>query len=763
MKKNMYLFSMMAIILFTCLLSSPSTFAQVPGKMSYQAVVRDAADNLVTDQEVGMQISILQGATDGTPVYVETHQPTTNANGLVTLEIGDGTVISGSMADIDWANGPYFLKTETDPSGGNSYSITGTSQLLSVPYAMHAGSSGDGWSLNGNTGTEPESHFIGTSDNQPLVFRVNNTEKMRLNTQGALELSGTGNSVFFGKGAGAHDDLTDNQNVFVGDSTGYNNTSGHHNAAFGNFALSSNIYGRSNTGSGANALRYNTSGNHNTATGFNSLYHNTSGQRNTGSGVWSLYHNTSGNDNTAKGYQALYNNTTGYSNVAIGVQALRGNTDRSNLVAVGDSALYHNGVDVTYSHEGKRNTAIGSKALHSNTSGYRNTAMGFQALYSNVTGKYNTAAGGSALYSNTDGIKNTAFGRGSLYNNTSGSGNTAHGESALINNTTGSSNVAVGTAALNSSTDRSELVAIGSYALYWNGTNVSSTFHAIENTAIGYRALYDNSNGSYNSAVGFNALASNNVGKNNTASGRKSLEDNTIGDDNTAVGSASLQKNISGSGNTAIGSMALASNTSGSYNTAIGYGADFPWTAGLTNTGAFGYNAKAFSSNTIKIGNADITQIGGYVGWSNLSDGRFKTNITQDVPGLDFILKLQPVTFNWDLHALEEFRGTTDPAGGKEAQGPMDQSMKKARREKEKKTYTGFVAQEVVKAAEACGFDFSGIIHPANEKSVYNLTYAEFVVPLVKAVQEQQQQAEALKKQVEAQQKLIEQLLEKIE
>jgi len=89
--------------------------------------------------------------------------------------------------------------------------------------------------------------------------------------------------------------------------------------------------------------------------------------------------------------------------------------------------------------------------------------------------------------------------------------------------------------------------------------------------------------------------------------------------------------------------------------------------------------------------------------------------------------------------------------------------MEKARREKEQKTYTGFVAQQVEKAAEACGFDFSGIIRPANEKSIYNLTYAEFVVPLVKAVQEQQQQAEELKKQVEAQQKQIEQQQQMIE
>jgi hypothetical protein len=119
-------------------LLTASVFAQSPEKMSYQAVIRDASDNLVTSQAVGMQISILQGSASGTAVYVETQTPTSNANGLVSLEIGSGTPVTGTLAAIDWANGPYFIKTETDPAGGTSYSITGTSQLLSVPYALHA-------------------------------------------------------------------------------------------------------------------------------------------------------------------------------------------------------------------------------------------------------------------------------------------------------------------------------------------------------------------------------------------------------------------------------------------------------------------------------------------------------------------------------------------------------------------------------------------------------------------------------------------------
>lgn len=124
--------------LFLSSLLSISAFAQAPEKMSYQAVVRDAGNNLVASSSVGMQISILQGSPSGTAVYVETQTPTSNTNGLVTVEIGGGTLVSGDFSTIDWANGPYYIQTETDPTGGTSYTITGTSQLLSVPYALHA-------------------------------------------------------------------------------------------------------------------------------------------------------------------------------------------------------------------------------------------------------------------------------------------------------------------------------------------------------------------------------------------------------------------------------------------------------------------------------------------------------------------------------------------------------------------------------------------------------------------------------------------------
>ncbi len=116
--------------------------SQAPEKMSFQAVIRDSNSALVQNTQVGIQISILQGTVNGSASYIEQHSLTTNGNGLATLEIGNGTSSIGSFSSIDWSNGPYFLKTETDLTGGMNYTISGTSQLLSVPYALHAATAG---------------------------------------------------------------------------------------------------------------------------------------------------------------------------------------------------------------------------------------------------------------------------------------------------------------------------------------------------------------------------------------------------------------------------------------------------------------------------------------------------------------------------------------------------------------------------------------------------------------------------------------------
>ncbi len=166
--------------LIAILLTNIAVFAQAPQKMSYQAVVRDASNGLIPNQSVGMQISVLQGSDTGTPVYVETQTPTTNANGLASLEIGTGTIVTGTFATIDWSTGTYYIKTETDLTGGSSYTITGASQLLSVPYALYSGSSNGGLEAGTTAGNTP--FWNGTSwvTNSSNIF--NDGAKVGINT-----------------------------------------------------------------------------------------------------------------------------------------------------------------------------------------------------------------------------------------------------------------------------------------------------------------------------------------------------------------------------------------------------------------------------------------------------------------------------------------------------------------------------------------------------------------------------------------------------
>jgi len=122
------------VAILAAVLLTATLWAQSPEKMSYQAVIRNSSDKLVTNTQIGMEINIRRGSVSGTIVYTETQTPTTNANGLVSIEIGGGEGFNA----IDWSAGPYFIETKTDLTGGTNYTITGTSQLLSVPYALHA-------------------------------------------------------------------------------------------------------------------------------------------------------------------------------------------------------------------------------------------------------------------------------------------------------------------------------------------------------------------------------------------------------------------------------------------------------------------------------------------------------------------------------------------------------------------------------------------------------------------------------------------------
>jgi trimeric autotransporter adhesin len=396
------------------------------------------------------------------------------------------------------------------------------------------------------------------------------------------------------------------------------------------------------------------------------------------------------------------------------------------------------------------NTNYGSGALQFNTTGYNNSAFGYVALNSNTNGTGNSAFGSSALRDNTTGGSNTGIGSDALRVNTIGSRNVAIGAGALLLNTTGSYNTASGSGALSSNKTGSYNTASGYAALAVNSTG---TF----NSAFGVNSLLKNGSGYNNTAFGAYALNANTTGRYNTACGTQALQLNTTGSNNTASGSFALYSNSTGFNNTAVGNYALRNNTTGARNTAIGDSAGAVYSynystfvgyktttsvSGLTNVTVIGYGASAMASNQVRIGNTSVTSIGGKVSWSTLSDGRFKKNIQEDVPGLAFITKLRPVTYTLDIAALEKASGITE-------QSAPEEVTAKAAAAKEK--HTGFVAQEVEKAATELNYNFGGVDKPKNDKDFYGLRYAEFVVPLVKAVQEldeKSQRVDALEKEV---------------
>jgi len=327
------------------------------------------------------------------------------------------------------------------------------------------------------------------------------------------------------------------------------------------------------------------------------------------------------------------------------------------------------------------NTAEGSDALFSLTTGTDNTAIGFDALYSNtgggvVFGNWNTAVGSQALFSNTTGGSNTAIGFQALLNNSTGSVNTANGVNALFNNTTGHSNTATGNYALESNTTG-----------YWNTANgveapASNTTGSL-NTATGFAALDGNTTGHDNLANGVGALRLNTTGNFNTANGSGggnyftgALTNNTTGSRNTATGNQALWHNQTGNGNTADGYQALA-NSSGSFNIAVGFTAGANLTTGHDNIdiGALGV---AGESNTIRIGTLrqTATFVGGIRGITTRnanavpvlidsagqlgtasSSRRFKHEIKPMDKTSEAIFTLKPVTFQYksDKTATPQF------------------------------------------------------------------------------------------------------------
>ncbi|WP_435578140.1 tail fiber domain-containing protein [Gilvibacter sp.] len=316
--------------------------------------------------------------------------------------------------------------------------------------------------------------------------------------------------------------------------------------------------------------------------------------------------------------------------------------------------------------------------------------------------------------------------------------NVGIGYTALSNNISGNRNTAVGNSSLSSNTNGLANTAVGEESLSLNTTGRY-------NTALGSNALQDNETAWQNTGVGFNALGNNTTGPANTAFGSNSLPINTTGQENVAVGFSSLYVNNTGNYNTALGSQALYGNSTGDYNTAVGFATS--GSNNYSNTTAIGYNADPNSSNQVRLGNASVAIIGGNANWSVFSDERVKTNIREDIVGLEFIKRLRPVSYNYDMDAIARLEKTPDSLRLKNAEG-----LKAA------EVQNGFIAQEVEAAATAAGFDFHGVIKPERADQPYALRYSEFVVPIVKAVQEQQAIIDAQAVEIEALRREIEQI-----
>lgn len=280
---------------------------------------------------------------------------------------------------------------------------------------------------------------------------------------------------------------------------------------------------------------------------------------------------------------------------------------------------------------------------------------------------------------------------------------------------------------------------------------------AYQSTAIGASANANTSNAAvalgYNTkAAGYQSIAIGAAAK--TANQNDCIAIGTAAYANSYQGIA-IGANASTSSNTNGLAVGVSASASGYQSTAIGNGA----AASGQNSTAIGNGASVSNANYISIGNTSVTAIRGQVNFTTYSDGRFKRNIKNDVPGLDFILKLRPVTYTWDIHKFNAH------AQGKDAfaiQASFNEGEEEAIRKKERIVYTGFIAQEVDQAAKDARFNFSGVLKPVDDKDAYSLSYAEFVVPLVKATQELSRKNEALDKRLDAQQKTITRLLKEV-
>ncbi|SDD03338.1 tail fiber domain-containing protein [Williamwhitmania taraxaci] len=501
-------------------------FAQIPQGISYQSVVRNSAGATQIATPGTIRFSILQGGETGTAVYVETQSFTTSAQGLIVATIGKGTPTQGTFSAINWGGNSYYLKVEVDISNKGSYSLSGTSPIVSVPYALTAGSLATTGGASGNVLTWDG----GNSDPNVALFEVKDKSGNPI-----FSVYPTGVEIIFDEtapvrgakggfavsGRNSTRAVVDIMRMNADSTTVYVNNLAKRGAK-GGFAVSgrnstraagseilrvtpdsTRIYtanaasgfgvGQRGSGSTDSYLKLlpnnyfighqsgiKTTGLYNTFFGYTTGLVNTTGANNIFIGYEVGKANTTGSFNNFTGYQAGLKNTIGFDNVFIGNKAGQKNVDGSYNVFLGSEAG-NNNVDGLYntflgyqagfsntggaSWLGDFNTFIGYQAGYSATTGYRNIAIGYQAGYGLTTNRYNVLIGETAGYSLSTGQANVCIGTYSGQSLTSGVGNIAIGLDAGFVNSTGEENVYLGLGAGRGSTG-SRCVFLGSYAGY---------------------------------------------------------------------------------------------------------------------------------------------------------------------------------------------------------------------------------------------------------------------------------------------------------
>lgn len=705
-----------------CLISAIAAVssAQSPHLISYQFVLRDQLGELLSNDIVNIRFTIQNGNLEASPVlYSEEQNLVTNEFGLVNCFIGNGTALTGVITDVDWNTGERYLKVEANL--GLGYELMGIQQMVSVPFALSALTAVDAinsWSAEGNSNMNSANNFIGTVDTPTLAFRVNNKKAGLIDEQKE--------TVFWGSEAGLNNSGI--KNVYVGDGAGKLSTTGDNNVFIGNDAGSTITTGDMNVmvGSGTGILNANASAN--AVVGYGALSSSPDGNSGSNAVLGTFALANGGNQCVAIGTYAGVQSTAiaGIGGVYVGYGAGFSNAVGEGCVFVGYEAGYNNGDNINYEFPGgEANTFIGFQSGYSNIgsylneSGSHNTFLGYRSGFYNsgadFDGRYNTFLGSYSGHNNEVGSNNTYVGKSSGYSNTDGGANTFVGLEAGYSNTSADRNTFIGMNAGRQTNTGSNNTFMGFSAGHFNNTGTDNVFvgmnagrtnnAGVDNVFIGVDAGTENNAGNANTFVGNNAGYVNSSGADNTFIGAQAGLDNTIGIENTFVGTNAGYNNLSGNHNTSIGFDAGGSQTTGGDCTFLGYSAECS-VGTFTNSTAIGYQASVTSSNRVRIGNSAITQIGGQVGWSTLSDARLKSNVQKSNLGLEFILKLNPVTYNYN----NENSGIT---------------------------YSGFLAQDVQTILDGMNVSFSGITLPENETDFYSIRYAEFVVPLVKAVQEQ--------------------------